>query len=378
MSKEKCPECEDTGIVEEDGVGALGYVVKKACPRGCSIPEDCPHCRRPEDAVNHVPGHIFVGWGHGWQPCPYCGGTTKNRKPVCSTCNDTHQMTIHGEGEVDRVVMCTQCPVPCQRCRAGGNGPYCEKTPCDCACHAKHRTSEARASGCEHASHSRKENGICGACGLVVGPRTETARALPRDTCPTCGSLVRVSSSGEGTSHYVPINDAATECVIQHERVKELEEAIGVMAPTSLRVLLQSLPPDADLDREVTWKVLKRLNDAMGRDTEPLDKHVPTPEQRRPTATASSCLVDSGETRACPRRESPLSTKALTQEQLVVACRNIGYDLTCGACALRFFTGFTLPTSRADMIPPDHEASCRTDISYLAADPIGEEGHGPR
>ena len=37
--------------------------------------DPCPHCLRPEGAVNHVPGHIFVGWGHGWQPCPHCGGS---------------------------------------------------------------------------------------------------------------------------------------------------------------------------------------------------------------------------------------------------------------------------------------------------------------
>jgi hypothetical protein len=31
--------------------------------------------------------------------------------------------------------MCTRCPVPCQQCRAGGNGPFCERTPCYCECH---------------------------------------------------------------------------------------------------------------------------------------------------------------------------------------------------------------------------------------------------
>lgn len=60
----------------------------------------------------------------------------------------------------------------------------------------------------------------------------------------------------------------------------------------------------------------------------------------------------------------------LTLEELRVACNNIGYDITCGACSMRFFTGFTLPTSRADMLPPHHEATCKTDISYLAADSI--------
>jgi hypothetical protein len=46
---------------------------------------------------------------------------------VCSTCNDTHRMPFGGEE-----VMCTRCPVPCQKCRAGA---FCEATPCGCACH---------------------------------------------------------------------------------------------------------------------------------------------------------------------------------------------------------------------------------------------------
>lgn len=39
---------------------------------------ECTSCRAPEGAVNHVPGHVFVGWGRGWQPCPVCGGTGKH------------------------------------------------------------------------------------------------------------------------------------------------------------------------------------------------------------------------------------------------------------------------------------------------------------
>ncbi len=35
----------------------------------------CESCKRPEDAVNHVPGHVFVGWGCGWQLCPKCLGS---------------------------------------------------------------------------------------------------------------------------------------------------------------------------------------------------------------------------------------------------------------------------------------------------------------
>lgn len=30
----------------------------------------------------------------------------------------------------------------------------------------------------------------------------------------------------------------------------------------------------------------------------------------------------------------------LTAEQLVVACRNIGFDLRCGSCASLFYTGY--------------------------------------
>jgi len=58
--------------------------------------------------------------------------------PVCSTCNDTHWMTLG-----DRVgnVMCARCPVPCDACRGklpgGGLGPYCATTPCPCECHVK-------------------------------------------------------------------------------------------------------------------------------------------------------------------------------------------------------------------------------------------------
>ena len=39
--------------------------------------KECPTCKRPKDAVNHVPGRIFVGWGTGWQTCPTCHGTQR-------------------------------------------------------------------------------------------------------------------------------------------------------------------------------------------------------------------------------------------------------------------------------------------------------------
>lgn len=57
--------------------------------------------------------------------------------PICETCNDTHRMEIRG----DQMVPCTRCPTPCQRCRAGGTGAFCERTPCACACHAKATTT---------------------------------------------------------------------------------------------------------------------------------------------------------------------------------------------------------------------------------------------
>ena len=34
---------------------------------------------------------------------------------------------------------------------------------------------------------------------------------------------------------------------------------------------------------------------------------------------------------------------SLTFDELVTACKNIGYDLTCGACASVFFCGFAMP-----------------------------------
>ena len=34
--------------------------------------------------------------------------------------------------------------------------------------------------------------------------------------------------------------------------------------------------------------------------------------------------------------------KVMTESDLVVACKNIGFDLTCGACAGQFYTGALL------------------------------------
>ena len=60
-------------------------------------------------------------------------------KPICTTCNDSHVMTL-GTADYDdeREVMCTHCPSPCQKCRVAGTGPYCTTTPCSCTCHSQH------------------------------------------------------------------------------------------------------------------------------------------------------------------------------------------------------------------------------------------------
>lgn len=43
----------------------------------------------------------------------------------------------------------------------------------------------------------------------------------------------------------------------------------------------------------------------------------------------------------CPFKQTEMC--GLTFLELVQACRNIGFDLTCGACAAVFFCGFGFP-----------------------------------
>lgn len=40
-----------------------------------SLAGACLRCLPPKGYINHVPGHTFVGWGLGWQPCIHCRGT---------------------------------------------------------------------------------------------------------------------------------------------------------------------------------------------------------------------------------------------------------------------------------------------------------------
>jgi hypothetical protein len=57
--------------------------------------KECEHCKRPDGVVNWVPGHIFVGWGHGWQPCQFCGGSCiQPEENVCETTQATCALDI--------------------------------------------------------------------------------------------------------------------------------------------------------------------------------------------------------------------------------------------------------------------------------------------
>lgn len=103
---------------------------------------------------------------------------------VCSTCNDTHRMLLAGSE-----VMCTRCPKPCQRCRAGGNGPYCEVTPCPCACHGA--TDELRSDGAP--LYQRWDRCRCKRCkwtghdGQLGKLRTLMGDGFYPGKCPSCG-----------------------------------------------------------------------------------------------------------------------------------------------------------------------------------------------
>lgn len=45
--------------------------------------ELCAACRPRATDRNHPPGMIFVGWGHGWQPCQRCGGSGLEKTRHC-------------------------------------------------------------------------------------------------------------------------------------------------------------------------------------------------------------------------------------------------------------------------------------------------------
>lgn len=66
-------------------------------------------------------------------------GCSWSAEPVCKTCNDTHRFEIEGGRLAGRIIMCGQCPIPCDMCRGDKSGGYCDITPCPCSCHKKAR-----------------------------------------------------------------------------------------------------------------------------------------------------------------------------------------------------------------------------------------------
>ena len=55
----------------------------------------------------------------------------------------------------------------------------------------------------------------------------------------------------------------------------------------------------------------------------------------------TACLTET-ERRAQRAAQTPHVRKVMTENDLVAACKNIGFDLTCGACAGQFYTGAQL------------------------------------
>ena len=91
-----------------------------------------------------------------------------------------------------------------------------------------------------------------------------------------------------------------------------------------------------------------------------------TREEMTSSANEANWLADQLESvtteRDALREKWQSSPGALTAEQLAVACKNIGFDVTCGACAMLFYTGYTGPTSRHDMMPPAHDPGCASSL----------------
>jgi hypothetical protein len=70
---------------------------------------ECKTCKRPADAVNHVTGCIFVGYGIGWQTCPDCNGTCKVAASEAS-----HPRACRGDlcSACGRCLWCYLCKCP--------------------------------------------------------------------------------------------------------------------------------------------------------------------------------------------------------------------------------------------------------------------------
>lgn len=94
---------------------------------------------------------------------------------------------------------------------------------------------------------------------------------------------------------------------------------------------------------------------------------------------------------ACPvcrmtKAVTPQSPGSMTYEQIETACANIGYNLSCGACAALFFTGYGgyehdagCPKAEVDPFEPSAVVEeprfvWRRSVGDFATDVIGELG----
>lgn len=64
---------EDLGILADalEEAGCQEAAILDHCRQ--QVP--CDNCIKKPDEKNHPPGMMFIGWGHGWQPCLSCGGS---------------------------------------------------------------------------------------------------------------------------------------------------------------------------------------------------------------------------------------------------------------------------------------------------------------
>jgi len=133
-------EIEPTGTVSDSSDWPPGSPLYWCASGWTHDPCKAVRLARREDAVTIVdlfrrrpswPARRYEVREHGFAPME-----PPMADPVCSTCNDTHRMTL-GDSEV----MCTHCPTPCDSCRSRGpgqaGGPYCATKPCACACHGQ-------------------------------------------------------------------------------------------------------------------------------------------------------------------------------------------------------------------------------------------------
>lgn len=139
MALSDCEKCWDTPCE----CGNYGYMVIRTKPENYKRLQDLP--REEFDKLRAFLGHILNA-ALNPSALPTSGEALPNvdldpqvvplgkAGSVCKTCNDTHQYEIQGGWLAGRI-MCGQCPIPCDMCRANGTGAYCEITPCPCSCH---------------------------------------------------------------------------------------------------------------------------------------------------------------------------------------------------------------------------------------------------